>query len=412
MNYKKFLLLTFLFFSCSETHEKNSLSNEQFIKAQKIISFLEQSQMNLSKGNYQSSINFVDSALYIDKNLVYPIFVKGMIYEDLNQYDIADSLYNKVLEKVPNFRSANFNLGNIALARGEYSKAVKHFKKEEEIYSSSDVLIKLGVAYANIYEIDSALVVLEKSINIDSLASEAFMLMGKIYRDNGDIQKAKMFMRKGLDINPDNWDYQLNFGTLLFKMGNLNESLFYLNNVVNVNKWHYASHYNLGQLLLRMGKNEDADKYLLRADTLQQVNTRIGFYQENLTSNPDNISDWLNMGIALQSIENYTEAYEVFKIVDHLDPNNLDVKQNLAFLAISNEDTVSSIKYYQNILSNDNSKSDIWFNLGLIYAYQGKFNSAEKCWEKTIEINPNDNTAIKYLESLSKVQELPFYETN
>ena len=131
-----------------------------------------------------------------------------------------------------------------------------------------------------------------------------------------------------------------------------------MNNVVNVNKWHYASHYNLGQLLLRMGKNEDADKYLLRADTLQQVNTRIGFYQENLTSNPDNISDWLNMGIALQSIENYTEAYEVFKIVDHLDPNNLDVKQNLAFLAISNEDTVSSIKYYQNILSNDNSKSE------------------------------------------------------
>ena len=100
------------------------------------------------------------------------------------------------------------------------------------------------------------------------------------------------------------------------------------------------------------------------------------------------------------------------KIVDHLDPNNLDVKQNLAFLAISNEDTVSSIKYYQNILSSDNSKSDIWFNLGLIYAYQGKFNSAEKCWKKTIEINPNDKTAIKYLESLSKVQELPFYETN
>ena len=62
------------------------------------------------------------------------------------------------------------------------------------------------------------------------------------------------------------------------------------------------------------------------------------------------------MGIALQSIENYTEAYEVFKIVDHLDPNNLDIKQNLAFLAISNEDTVSSIKYYQSILSNDNSK--------------------------------------------------------
>ena len=412
MNYKTFLVSTFLFFSCSQNYDKNSLSNEEFIKAQKIISFLEKSQINLSKGNYQSSLNFADSALYVDKNLVYPIFVKGMIYEDLNQYDIADSLYNSVLEKVPNFRSANFNLGNIALAKGEYSKAVKHFKKEEESFSTPDVLIKLGVSYANIYEIDSALVVLEKSIDIDSLASEAFILMGKIYRDNGDIQKAKMYMRKALNIHPDNWDYQLNFGTLLFKIGDLNESLFYLNNVVNVNKWHYASHYNLGQLLLRLGKNEEADKYLLRADTLQQVNTRIGFFQENLISNPENISDWLNMGIALQSIENYSEAYEVFKIVDHLDPNNLDIKQNLAFLAISNEDTVSTIKYYQKILSNDNSKSDIWFNLGLIYAYQGKFNRAEKCWKKTIEINPNDKTAIKYLESLSKVQELPFYETN
>ena len=76
MNYKKFLLLTFLFFSCSETHEKNSLSNEQFIKAQKIISFLEQSQMNLSKGNYQSSINFVDSAYAL---MVIPTMVGAIL---------------------------------------------------------------------------------------------------------------------------------------------------------------------------------------------------------------------------------------------------------------------------------------------------------------------------------------------
>ena len=123
----------------------------------------------------------------------------------------------------------------------------------------------------------------------------------------------------------------MNYGTLLFKMGDLNESLSYLKNVVKVNKWHYASHYNLGQLLSRLGKKEEANKYLSRADTLQQANTRIGFFQENLKSNPENISDWLNMGIALQSQENYSEAYEVFKIVDHLDSNKHDLKQNLAF---------------------------------------------------------------------------------
>lgn len=412
MNFKILLVVAILFFSCSERYDSDSLSDEEFINAQKIITLLEKSQINLSRGNYQSSITFVDSALSIDKNLIYPVFVKGMIYEDLNQFDVADSLYKRVLKKVPNFRSANFNLGNIALAKGEYSNAVKYYKNEEKNYSTPDVLTKLGVAYANIYEIDSALVVLQKSISIDSLASEAFMLIGKIYRDNGDIKKAKNFMSKALSIEPNNWDYQLNYGTLLFKMGDLNESLSYLKNVVKVNKWHYASHYNLGQLLSRLGKKDEANKYLSRADTLQQANTRIGFFQENLKSNPENISDWLNMGIALQSIENFSEAYEVFKIVDHLDSNNLDLKQNLAFLAISNEDTISSIKYYQSILSNDNSKSDIWFNLGLIYAYQGKFNNASRCWKKTIELNPDDKTAIKYLESLSKIEQLPFYDLN
>ena len=192
MNFKILLVVAILFFSCSERYDSDSLSDEEFINAQKIITLLEKSQINLSRGNYQSSITFVDSALSIDKNLIYPVFVKGMIYEDLNQFDVADSLYKRVLKKVPNFRSANFNLGNIALAKGEYSNAVKYYKNEEKNYSTPDVLTKLGVAYANIYEIDSALVVLQKSISIDSLASEAFMLIGKIYRDNGDIKKAKI----------------------------------------------------------------------------------------------------------------------------------------------------------------------------------------------------------------------------
>ena len=406
------IFFSILLMSCSQKFDEDTkqLTNQQFLIAQQISSFLEKSQLNLNKGNYQSAINHVDSAFNINNNLVYPIFLKGMIYEELNQFNIADSLYKKVLTQIPTFRNAYLNLGNIALARGEYVNAVKYFKLEKENKLTSKVLIKLGIAYANVYEVDSALAVLKEATNIDSMASEAFMLIGKINRDNGDMDNALSFMKKAIEIQPDNWDYQLNFGTLLFKIGDLKNSLKFLENTVRINKWHYASHYNLGQLLLRLDRNEEAEKYLLRADTLQQTNKRIGFFQENLKSNPQNISDWLKMGIALQSIENWNEAYEVFKIVDHLDPDNLDVKQNLAFLAISNQDTISGIKYYQKILSKDNSKSDIWFNLGLMYSYQGKFSAAKKCWIQALEINPNDLTALEYLESLSKLKKLPFYD--
>jgi len=412
MKLTRIIYFLILIISCSQKFDENKkqLTNEQFLVAQEISSFLEKSQLNLNKGNYQSALKYVDSASNINNNLVYPIFLKGMIYEELNQFNTADSLYKKVITQIPSFRNAYLNLGNIALAKGEYVNAVKYFKLEKLNEYNSKVLIKLAIAYANVYEVDSALAVLHEAVNIDSMASEAFMLIGKINRDNGDMDNAISFMKKAIEIQPDNWDYQLNFGTLLFKIGDLKNSLKFLENTVRINKWHYASHYNLGQLLLRLERNEEAEKYLLRADTLQQANKRIGFFQENLKSNPVNISDWLKMGITLQSIENLNEAYEVFKIVDHLDPNNLDVKQNLAFLAISNQDTISGIKYYQKILSKDNSKSDIWFNLGLIYSYQGKFSAAKKCWIKTLEINPNDLTALKYLESLSNLKQLPFYD--
>ena len=154
--------------------------------------------------------------------------MRGLIYDDLNRLEDAQASYDKALSIEPNFKDAWYRLGNNALAREQYSKAVEYFQKERSLYPRSEVLIKLGIAYANVYKPDSSQVVLLEAIRMDSLASEAYMLFGKLLKDNGEIEKAERYMSLAIELDPSNLDYQLTLGALLFNLGQIERAISYL----------------------------------------------------------------------------------------------------------------------------------------------------------------------------------------
>ncbi len=73
--------------------------------------------------NPQKAIQLYQSILDKDANRIDVMLAKSSAHYSVMQYDIADNLLNKILSLEPNNEEANFNIGAIAAAKGNYSKA-------------------------------------------------------------------------------------------------------------------------------------------------------------------------------------------------------------------------------------------------------------------------------------------------
>jgi tetratricopeptide (TPR) repeat protein len=78
------------------------------------------------------------------------------------------------------------------------------------------------------------------------------------------------------------------------------------------------------------------------------------------------------------------------------------LENNLAILYMLRGDTAKAVAHYNAILQQHPTLSDIWLNLGVVYAKSGKFEAARKAWENVLKHAPNDSTAKAYLAKLPR----------
>ena len=82
------------------------------------------------------------------------------------------------------------------------------------------------------------------------------------------------------------------------------------------------------------------------------------------------------------------------------EPRFIALENNLAILYMMRGDTSKAVAHYQALLQKHPTLSDVWLNLGVVYAKAGKFAAARKAWENTLKYSPNDSTAKAYLAKL------------
>ena len=84
----------------------------------------------------------------------------------------------------------------------------------------------------------------------------------------------------------------------------------------------------------------------------------------------------------------------------HLQPQNLDVQNRLAVIAMANGRTGEAIQRFQALLRADRAQADVWLNLGLAYAITGNCDDARQAWETVLAYRPGDPAATNYLAGL------------
>lgn len=327
-----------------------------------------------------------------------------------------DSLY--VLSKKYDYKYGLFKsyhyLGNYYWMYAKYDSVLFYYKKA--LYASqftsgkrnkAVILGNMGMLYGNIFNTDSAIYYLEKTVtyslenNYVDLANKANFDLGRLFLNQGKYSEAIKPLMQVKDSLPKYPDAKLEvlvssiFGSLYYHMGDFDNSLSYYNKAIELDK-NNDDIYLLPNILLFKGQlyfelKNDLDSAVYYYKYAQEVTNEYNKEFVNINAN-------IGLGNVLHKKENYDSAsYYYFKVLSSpIIENNLGTKA--AALVNIGSDYLKNSEY---------KKSEIYLNRGLKLADSlGILNYQRIAYENLIdftEATENYKKSVEYYRLYTNV---------
>lgn len=353
----------------------------------------------------------------------------------------------------------NFIDGNVNFQQGNYSLAMKKFEAALQFDTSAGLLYtyakaalfnnKLNLALdaskkavaldstqsdyfdllSDIYNIgkqkDSAIIVLERAIQLFPTNQNFYYKLARLYQDDRPIKAIEMY-EKIIDLIGPEWN-------VLFRLVELNNKL---NNTEGVIK-------AIKQLLEIDPSNIQLKKSLVENLLLAKRNSEaIEILDELIQLYPADLELIQRKAQILLSENKWQEAYRTLNFVFDDEKINLDTKLEVGYLFFEKSITDSSLKplakqifsrldrdtsywavkivlgaiaieenndsiaieYFKYVTENANWNVDAWIRLGALYFDNKKYEEAEKILLQAIQSFP-DNYAINFILGISLAQQ-------
>lgn len=154
---------------------------------------------------------------------------------------IAEQEAKTALTLNANIPNAHYVLGQVAMYRADYEKALSEFQQEIRLNpASAPTRSKAADAQSHLAHPAEAETEAERSIWLDSTASEPLIVLGRTLQSQGRNEQAERALLRALALDPNN----------------------------------YTAHFLLGQIYRQLGKTEMADREFKLAAQIQQAQTR------------------------------------------------------------------------------------------------------------------------------------------
>ena len=250
--------------------------------------------------------------LAIDK--AFNLAVKNHLEGKIN---IAQDLYNQVLEINPNHANASYNLAVLLDELGEQKKAIECYKKAIEVdpnYAAANN--NLGAIYKELGENQKARDYYEKTIEINPNFVEAHNNLGVIHKDLGENQKAKSCYEKAIEINPNFAGAYNNLGTLFLYSEEYSKAKDCYKKAIEINPNFAGAYNNFGTLFLTLKNYQKARDY----------------FEKAIKINPNVANTHRNLGITFVWTGEYLKALSSFDRVLQIDPTDEELAIHLSKL--------------------------------------------------------------------------------
>jgi tetratricopeptide (TPR) repeat protein len=379
--------------------------------------------LHRSKGEVARSITAFRRVLEIVPDDVPTLIWLGRMYLDQGRPDEAEPLFVRAGQLAPRQPAVLAGLGQSALARRDYGRAVSALEEALSIDDSlASIHSPLAMAYRGLGDTPKAEAHLKQWRNTEILVPDpfrqeldlalqsglSFELRGIRALEQRDFKAAAEFFQQGVDITPGTStlgrSLRHKMGTALYLNGDIPGAVKWFEETIRlapengIDETAGKAHYSLGVLMASSGRGAEALKHLSAAvrfspnyveayvalgDAMRragQVEASMERYREALRVSPKAADARFGYGMALVRLGQYREARDWFADAAKRHPDRPDFQHALArLLAAAPDDLVRDGRRAQTIvdaLIPTLKTLDLGETLAMALAEQGQFADA------------------------------------
>jgi Flp pilus assembly protein TadD len=154
-------------------------------------------------GDFNGAIEAYTMATKTDTMFVPSIFELGVVLDEAERYDEAESAYLKVIRKDSTFMPAYINLSHTYHVQGRSKQSIAinllALKRNPNHPQTYDVLSNIGKTYLSLEDYDNALIYFEQAIALSRsqnrlLDRKMLEVIAGLYQNKGDFAKAQYYI--------------------------------------------------------------------------------------------------------------------------------------------------------------------------------------------------------------------------
>ncbi len=125
-------------------------------------------------------------------------------FAELKQFEKADELWKKCLEKTPQYMGPYVGYASMLMDKGRNDEAVEVLKRAEGLGGSApDMFKKLGEAYENLGDLPNALLSLSAGVKEYPEVAGLWLILGRVQNQLGSASDAEISLRRSLELGGD-----------------------------------------------------------------------------------------------------------------------------------------------------------------------------------------------------------------
>ena len=267
-------------------------------------------------------------------------------------------------------------------------------------------LNNLGNSYCDIGDPDSALLALERAVEINPSLSESRANLGNLYLKKGRLEDALYEYRTALQINPNDAKTYSNLGNAYTKRGWLNEAIAQYIYAIKLDPNFNQAYKNLasaycqmkmyGQAIIQLQEAlvlepKDASLYSQLGDVYDQMGNydEAIFQYKKALQIKRNLSDaHYGLAVCYNKLGKVNEEIRAYKKALAVKPDMVAALVGLGNAYFGKKKYDAAIEQYNKAVRKAGGDGTIFYNLGAAYSNKDDYNQAIAVYLKAVELEP------------------------
>ncbi|XP_041441947.1 protein O-mannosyl-transferase TMTC1 isoform X2 [Xenopus laevis] len=278
----------------------------------------------------------------------------GSLLADQKRYEEAEDVYQAGIKSCPENSDLQNNYGVFLVDMEKQQKAVSHYLRALQLRPDHHVaMLNLGRLYRSLGQNKEAELWYRKALQI-SREVDVISPLGALLYNTGQYEEARRLYQEAVGLHPRNMHIRLSLAQVLAVLGQTHEAealvqvivaevpdcieCFRLLSAIHSKRENFVKALELIDVALQMKSNDAkllSELHFTRGNQLRELNQleeAFQSYKQVAELNPNQAQAWMNMGGIRHMQGDYTSARAFYQKAAVLDPDSKLLKENLAKL--------------------------------------------------------------------------------